>query len=298
MSRVFIGIGSNIAPEASIKAAIRLLATQARLLDISTFYRTPAEDRPEQPDYINGVVAIETSLPPEALKHGVLRRIEHRLGRHRSEDKLAPRAIDLDILLYDSLQAQTADLRLPARDVETRGFVAIPQAKEFFAKLRARLGKPPLPPSVILTASGNINLDEATFHTPGLATVVVTTNEGALRLARAHGDRLGAVAVRSTGESGSTTPAAVLRILADEFRVRLLLHEGGPTVCGVFLAAEMIDELFLTLAPQIAGRGIEAQRLGLAEHALFLPETAPWFSLQSVKKASDHLLLRYVLARK
>ncbi|MEK8091188.1 dihydrofolate reductase family protein [Methylocystis sp. IM3] len=196
-----------------------------------------------------------------------------------------------DAVLFGSgsLHAAHGHLRTPA-------FV-YPQAKELFAQLRARLGKPLLPLSVILTSSGNINLDEATFHTPGLAAVVITTNEGALRLARAHRDKLGSVAVRSTGESGTTTPAAVLGILADEFRVRLLLHEGGPTVFGIFLAANMVDELFLTLAPQIAGRGVEAQRLGLAEQALFLPETAPWFTLQSVKQASDHLLLRYAFTQ-
>ncbi len=129
MSRVFIGMGSNIAPEASIKAAMRLLAEKTRLLDVSTFYRTPAEGRPEQPDYINGVVAIETSLPPETLKHNVLRPIESRLGRRRNGDKFAARTIDLDIILYDSATAQTACAPIASKDIETRSFVAIPLAE-------------------------------------------------------------------------------------------------------------------------------------------------------------------------
>jgi 2-amino-4-hydroxy-6-hydroxymethyldihydropteridine diphosphokinase len=129
VTRVFIGVGSNISPEASIKAAIRLLARRVRVVDLSTFYRTPAEGRPEQPDYINGVVAIETDLPPEALKNEVLRPIERRLGRRRTDDKFASRPIDLDILLYGSRQMQTADLRLPAEDIEKRGFVAVPLAE-------------------------------------------------------------------------------------------------------------------------------------------------------------------------
>ena len=126
MTRAYIGIGSNISPEANIKAAIRLLACRVRLVGFSTFYRTPAEGRPEQPDYINGVVVIETDLSPEALKHEVLRPIEHRLGRRRSGDKFAPRPIDLDILVHGSHQVQTTDLRLPAEDIENRAFVAIP----------------------------------------------------------------------------------------------------------------------------------------------------------------------------
>jgi 2-amino-4-hydroxy-6-hydroxymethyldihydropteridine diphosphokinase len=129
VTRVFIGVGSNITPEASVEAAIRLLACQVRVIDVSTFYRTPAEGRPEQPDYVNGVVVIETDLPPETLKHEVLRAIEHRLGRRRTGDKFAPRPIDLDILLYGSRQMQTADLHLSAEDIEKRSFVAIPLAE-------------------------------------------------------------------------------------------------------------------------------------------------------------------------
>src|SRR5262245_48243968 len=129
VTRVFIGVGSNIAPETSIKAAIRLLAGQVRVVDVSTFYRTPAEGRPEQPDYVNGVVMIETDLPPEALKQRVLRVIEHRLGRRRTDDKFAPRPIDLDILLYGSRQIQTPDLRLPAESIQKQSFVAVPLAE-------------------------------------------------------------------------------------------------------------------------------------------------------------------------
>ncbi len=223
-------------------------------------------------------------------------------GRSGGEEISGGKAEDLFTMgllrtMADAVLFGAGSLNAAHGHLRTPEFV-YPQTKELFAQLRARLGKPPLPLSVILTASGNINLDEATFHTPGLEAVVITTKEGALRLAHVNGSKPAAVAVRSTGESGSTTPAAVLKILADEFRVRLLLVEGGPTVFGVFLAAEMVDELFLTLAPQIAGRGNGPQRLSLAGNALFLPETAPWFSLESVKKASDHLLLRYALARK
>ncbi len=126
MTRAYIGVGSNISPEANIKAAIRLLARQVRVVDFSTFYRTPAEGRPEQPDYVNGVIVIETGLAPEALKHEVLRPIEHRLGRRRTDDSYAPRPIDLDLLLHGSHEVLTADLHLPAEDIQNRAFVAIP----------------------------------------------------------------------------------------------------------------------------------------------------------------------------
>ncbi len=167
-----------------------------------------------------------------------------------------------------------------------------PKAKDLYAELRRKLGKPALPLNVILTASGKLDLNEPTFHTEGLPTAIMTTNEGASRIASDHGD-ISHITVRSTGEAGCTTPGAILKILANEFGIRLLLHEGGPTIFGQFIAAKMIDELFLTLAPQIAGRQSLAQRPGIAGEALFSPEMAPWFGLRSIKRAGNHLLLRY-----
>ena len=167
-----------------------------------------------------------------------------------------------------------------------------PEAKDLYAELRRKLRKPALPLNVILTASGKLNLNEPTFHTEGLPTAIMTTNEGASRIASDHGD-IPHIAVRSTGEAGCTTPGAILKILADEFGIGLLLHEGGPTIFGQFLAARMIDELFLTLAPQIAGRQSLPQRPSIAGEALFSPEMAPWFGLRSIKRACNHLLLRY-----
>jgi riboflavin biosynthesis pyrimidine reductase len=183
-----------------------------------------------------------------------------------------------------TLHEDPAHVRVPA-------FI-YPEAKDLYAELRSKLGKPPLPLNVVLTASGEVDLDEPTFHTEGLPIAIITTNAGASRIASEHGD-ISPITVRSTGEAGSTTPGAFLKILADEFGIRLLLHEGGPTIFGQYLAAKMIDELFLTLAPQIAGRESVAQRPSIAGGIAFLPEMAPWFGLRSVKRARDHLLLRY-----
>lgn len=128
MTRAYVGVGSNIEPEANVRRALHLLAGKVRVLAVSTFYRTAAEGRPGDPDYVNGAVAIETSLSPEALK-GQLRGIEGALGRRRTVDKLAPRPIDLDLLLYGEQQARQADLVLPHPDIARRAFVAVPLAE-------------------------------------------------------------------------------------------------------------------------------------------------------------------------
>lgn len=129
MTRAYIGVGSNVKPEGHVPAALRLLAEQVHLVAISTFYRSRAEGRPEQPDYANGVVAIETDRTPEALKAEVLRPIEARLGRRRTADRFAARTIDLDLLLFGEAEQHGPDLQLPSPDIERRDFVAIPLAE-------------------------------------------------------------------------------------------------------------------------------------------------------------------------
>lgn len=123
MTRAYVGIGSNIDPERNVLAAIRSLARQARVLGVSTFYRTDPIGHPNDPRFINGVIAIETRLSAEALKRDVLREIERELGRRRGADPNAPRTIDLDVLLYagaplDSNIEQRAFLAWPLLELE------------------------------------------------------------------------------------------------------------------------------------------------------------------------------------
>jgi riboflavin biosynthesis pyrimidine reductase len=86
---------------------------------------------------------------------------------------------------------------------------------------------------------------------------------------------------------------AMLQLLYEQHGVRRLLHEGGPTLFGQFMAAKAVDELFLTLSPQVAGRTSGSMRPALVEGTEFLPQSAPWFQLLSVKQSADHLYLRY-----
>jgi 2-amino-4-hydroxy-6-hydroxymethyldihydropteridine diphosphokinase len=124
MALVFLGVGSNIAPERNIPAALRILQERGVTIDAtSRFYRTAAIGRPDQEPYANGVWRAETELPPRELRI-LLRETEHRLGRVRTNDKFAARTIDLDILLYDELIAVEEDLRLPDPHILERAFLA------------------------------------------------------------------------------------------------------------------------------------------------------------------------------
>jgi 2-amino-4-hydroxy-6-hydroxymethyldihydropteridine diphosphokinase len=124
MAGAFIAVGSNIAPAENVRRAILLLAREARIRGISTVFRTAPEGRPEQPDYYNCVLRIDTDLAPLELKLRVLRGIEARLGRERGSDKYAARPIDLDLILYDEQALQTEELNLPDPHIRERAYIA------------------------------------------------------------------------------------------------------------------------------------------------------------------------------
>ena len=121
----FVALGSSIQPETNLPAALEQLARRVDLVGVSTFYWTEALGRPDDPDFLNGVVAVRTTLGPRALKFNVLRQIEESLGRLRLDDRMAPRTIDLDLTLYGDLAVDEPGLRLPSDDI-ARPFVAGP----------------------------------------------------------------------------------------------------------------------------------------------------------------------------
>ena len=125
---VYVAIGSNIDPQQHVPSCLaRLSAHEAiRIVQVSSLYESPADGRPDQPNYRNGIIALTTSCEPEALKFEVLRQIEEAEGRVRTEDKYAPRTIDLDIVLYGERVIDEGPLRLPDPAIWQYPFVTIP----------------------------------------------------------------------------------------------------------------------------------------------------------------------------
>lgn len=170
-----------------------------------------------------------------------------------------------------------------------------PDAKLLYAEYRLNvLHQSEYPLLVIVSGSGRLELERAVFRTPGVHTVVITTSAGKDELTRRGATTLGPVEVHALNSSGGNiAPLSILRLLNLQFGVRMLLHEGGPTLFGQFLAAEAVDELFLTLSPQIAGRRGDAIRPALVQSVEFVPDSAPLFQLLSVKQKAEELYLRY-----
>src|SRR5262249_46283222 len=132
------------------------------------------------------------------------------------------------------------------------------------------------------------------LHTPGVETMIVTTDAGAAHL-RAQPDSSVVTYIRSLGAVPELPPEQVTHLLGEEFGLQVLLNEGGPGIFSSFLKAGHIDQLFLTLAPQLAGRDPAHQRPSLVSQHAFFPENAPWGILLSLKQSGDHLFLRYEL---
>jgi 2-amino-4-hydroxy-6-hydroxymethyldihydropteridine diphosphokinase len=124
----FISIGSNISPEKYLPLAISRLHQLGKLLKTSCVYQNPAVGRPEQEDFLNAAVLIDTALPPLEIRNH-LRVIEKDLDRVRTDDKFAARTIDLDLCLLGNQILDLTEIALPDPDLMTRAHLAVPLAE-------------------------------------------------------------------------------------------------------------------------------------------------------------------------
>ena len=125
MAIAAIALGSNLGdPRANVERAIAQLGTLGTVTKRSTLHETKPWGVREQPDFINAVVLLETQLAPRALLTA-LQRIEREMGRVKTY-KWGPRAIDLDIVLYDDLVVDEPDLKIPHPHFREREFVLGP----------------------------------------------------------------------------------------------------------------------------------------------------------------------------
>jgi GTP cyclohydrolase IV len=126
--RVAIAIGSNIGDRTgNVIAAIQKLRSYVRLDRISSVYETAPVGFTQQPDFLNLACTGWTSLSPHDLR-SAMARIERQVGR-RTSIPLGPRAIDLDLLLYDDLISRDESCTIPHPGLTNRAFVLVPLAE-------------------------------------------------------------------------------------------------------------------------------------------------------------------------
>ncbi len=146
----------------------------------------------------------------------------------------------------------------------------------------------PQPLSVIVSKSGDVPLQDNLIVGEGQEVFVITTqdsHDGRLR------DRARVLRVPAT-RSGDVALAEALKILKSEHTVDVLLVEGGPSLNHSLISVNLVDELFLTLAPKLLG-GIPGETLTLLDGPTL---AARDMKLLSAYLAGDELFLRYALA--
>jgi 2-amino-4-hydroxy-6-hydroxymethyldihydropteridine diphosphokinase len=125
--QVYIGIGSNLGKkkENYLEALSRLAQVpKTRIIKESSLYESePVGDSKEW--YVNGVVEIETELKPDLLLKK-FKNIERAMGRKKVRKRWGARIIDLDILLYDNLNVDKKNLKIPHPEMHKRKFVLVP----------------------------------------------------------------------------------------------------------------------------------------------------------------------------
>lgn len=129
MSQVaYLSLGSNIGDrEGNLREAITRVETLGRVLSVSSFFETEPVEFTDQPWFLNCAVALETDLPAQRLMETALQ-VEREMGRERMQKK-GPRAIDIDILLFDDVAIDTPELTIPHPAMDVRRFVLEPLAE-------------------------------------------------------------------------------------------------------------------------------------------------------------------------
>jgi riboflavin biosynthesis pyrimidine reductase len=198
----------------------------------------------------------------------------------------------------DAVMVATGTVHEDPGHVWTPEFIYPPMAEQF-TELRTRLGKKsPHPLNVIVSGSGHVNLAEKVFWTTGVRALILTTARGQAHLLRQGDPPLSPTTeVRVLPGHDVLDPHDIASTLYGEYGINLLLHEGGPTFFSAFLITRLVDELFLTIAPRIAGSGSLRERPPFAVAANFDVGDALQGNLLSIKRPErgSHIFLRYRL---
>ena len=128
-TRAYLGIGTNLGDRlAFLQGAVDGLAATPGIVvaGVSHVYETDPVGGPEQPDFLNAVVGVDTTLDPHELL-AACQRLEQAAHRIRQEH-WGPRTLDVDVLLFGQAQVDTPDLVVPHPRAAVRAFVLVPLA--------------------------------------------------------------------------------------------------------------------------------------------------------------------------
>ena len=170
-----------------------------------------------------------------------------------------------------------------------------PELKDDYRRLDAAMRKPAAALNVIVSASGSLNLRLPVFSSGTVPALVITTARGAKRLLRHKvPDSLHVHAIRR--HAGEIPAHEILEIVGRSIAGKRILVEGGPRLLGTFYKERLLDEQFLSLAPQLSGRETGDARMSLVMGETFAPNDSRWGKLLDVRAGRRLLFLRYAFA--
>lgn len=127
MSRVYLGIGSNLGDRlAHLQLAVDILVTipGITVAAVSPVYETDPVGGPVQDDFLNAVIAIDTTLDPNGVL--LVAQAAERSARRVREEHWGPRTLDVDVLLFEGVQLNDPELMIPHPLMYDRAFVLAP----------------------------------------------------------------------------------------------------------------------------------------------------------------------------
>jgi riboflavin biosynthesis pyrimidine reductase len=230
--------------------------------------------------YANFVTSLDgvTAVDPAASGQGGL--ISGGLPADRFLMGLLRAFADVVLIGAGTLRAESAHVWSAGR--------VYPPAADAFLRLREFLLLPPTAPLAVVSGSGAV--DPAL---PALAGgLILTTAGGAARIAGRAPDGVRVIALGAGEEVSVRDAVAALR--AEGFKS--ILTEGGPHLFGQVLKEGLVEQLFLTLSPTLAGRERDSTQIGLVEGTSLLPGIDIRGRLLSARRSGSHLFLRYQLS--
>jgi riboflavin biosynthesis pyrimidine reductase len=231
--------------------------------------------------YANFVASVDgvTALGPEYTSSGSA------ISGHDPADRFV---MGLLRACADVVLIGAATLRATPGHLWTPGHVC-PAAAAGYAALRRGLGLDGDPQLAVITARGDVPACHPAVHAGAL---VLTTAAGARRL---HGRLPPGCTVLDLGDRPELPPADLLAAVRARGGTRVLT-EGGPRLLGQLVADGVLDELFLTVSPVLAGRA-DTSRPGLVAARELLPGRTELAELLSVRQHGSYLFLRYRMRR-
>lgn len=166
-----------------------------------------------------------------------------------------------------------------------------PELGDEYRRLSLAMAKPGAL-NVIVSAGGTVDLRLPVFTSGKVAAMIITTGRGAKQLRRLRVPDSAQIHVMRR-QSAEIPAADILRAVGRAVTGRRVLVEGGPRLLATFYKERLIDEQFLSLAPQLSGRETGDSRMGLVMGKTFAPRDPRWGRLTDARQGSRLLFLRY-----